>query len=328
MATTGRTNNGSTQATSRRSYIATDVYDGFFFRYSTSLQNFVTIGVLSAVPGAAGNAPAGRILRETGRKLVPGANPGVSNYMVSVYDAVSLLTGFIDPNARVFAAYNSDKPNFLPNDANTAANRYGGLYGPSLLTGGNIIQISTDASGAVTPSFLGVLDALQETKYAEMYQWHGDSNMYVEAHDHATSNRAYLSSDGHAIASRGIGYNRRTVDIQSVNTLQDVHSSSNAPAGILQLASEGFTFAPYQRLSFTLYNSTFGANDYLAIQYAAASTVPDPGRFQFSAQCTAPSTAIITLINNSTEYNYPGGFSLQYILFKTSDDALLEEEPC
>jgi len=75
-----------------------------------------TVGVFTPVSGATvGNCPAARVLRETGRKIYPGANPmpaGYNTYMVSVYDAQTQLTGFIDPNSSVWCIYNNDKPNF------------------------------------------------------------------------------------------------------------------------------------------------------------------------------------------------------------------------
>lgn len=322
MSSIERTNYGSFKGV--RSYITTDTYDDFFFSYNNVLQKGVYQGVLAAVPGAVGNSPAGRILRETGRKLVPGANANVSNYLVGVYDAVSLLTGFIDPNARVFEVYNSDKPHFLPDDDNTAVNKYGGLYGSPVLTAGNIIQISTDISGNVTPSYMGVVNNLDQARYAEMYHWHGDSNMYIDTHDHATGNRAYLSSEGRAIVTKGLGYKERTVDTQYTNTHNTVHSSSNTPTGIINLAAEGFSIAAYGLDNFTLYNSTIGTADYLSVEYASASSVAYPGSFRFSAECTAPSTAVISMINNTGISQYPSGFALKYILFKTSDTVSLE----
>jgi len=117
MATVGRANNASYLNTSRLSYISTAPFNNDFYTYSTAIVNRATVGVMVPVADAnAGNCPAGRVLRETGRKLVPGANPmpaGYNTYMVSVYDAQTGLTGFIDPNARIFAIYNTDKPNFL-----------------------------------------------------------------------------------------------------------------------------------------------------------------------------------------------------------------------
>ena len=84
---------------------------------------------ITALPSGAAvsatNCPAGRILREVGRKLYPGVNPGLAvgdtysgavvgttatnKYWVLVYDAQTGLKGFIDPNASIFTIYNSDK---------------------------------------------------------------------------------------------------------------------------------------------------------------------------------------------------------------------------
>jgi hypothetical protein len=82
----------------------------------------------------AGNCPAGRVLHETGKKLFPGANDGVNDYMVSVYDPVSMLTGFINPNQPNFSLMNTDRANFLldgPSGAGTglsASGRANALY--------------------------------------------------------------------------------------------------------------------------------------------------------------------------------------------------------
>jgi len=84
------------------------------FSYTTSYnpQTTQTTGVLSA-PVAGANAsvcPAGRILRENGKKLYPNAHPGVNTYMVGVFDSISFLSGFIDPDSPVFAVANNQIP--------------------------------------------------------------------------------------------------------------------------------------------------------------------------------------------------------------------------
>ena len=317
MATLGRSNNGSIQNTSRRSYITTDNYQEFFFRYSTRMANSRYTGTLTPITTDRTLTPAGKILKETGRKLIPGANPNIENYMVSVYDEVTFMTGFIDPNARVFAIYNTDKPNFLPNDINNTINQYGGLYGPPILTAGNILQISTDISGFVSPSYMGVLDNLSTTKYALMYQWYIGNNMFIEATDMLTNTSAYLSSEGNVIATSGIGYSHRTVDTQYISTTSDVFSSSNSPTGIIQMSATSVGIPAYQTTSFQLFNSTIGTNDYLSVQYAGGLTFP--GKFNYAAQCIAPSTGVVTIMNTTPEIQYPSSFSLQYILLKTSD---------
>jgi hypothetical protein len=103
---------------SRRNYIAASTFSGVLYGYSTTLntQTFNTTGALTVLPTSAtsvnGNNKCvqGRILRETGAKLYPDANPGVSTLMVEVYDPNSGIRAYIDPNSPVFAVYNNDKP--------------------------------------------------------------------------------------------------------------------------------------------------------------------------------------------------------------------------
>jgi len=139
MATIGRANHASYMNTSRLSYYSTANYFNNFFTYTNSVNSQgTTIGTFTTVLGATvGNCPAGRVLRETGRKIYPGANPNVNTYMVSVYDAQTQLTGFIDPNASMFTIYNTDKPNFIQ-DGVDAATGVGTDAGMSIYTLGNI----------------------------------------------------------------------------------------------------------------------------------------------------------------------------------------------
>jgi hypothetical protein len=150
MATIGRANGAAYNNTSRLSYISTEPYFPFFFSYSTVLTaSLETVGTLTPVAG--GNfttCPGGRVLRENGRKLYPGANPGITTYMVGVYDSITLLSGFIDPNSRYFQIYNTDKPNFLPNGVAPPNDNTVDL-GPPVLTRGNVsAQGDLDISGS------------------------------------------------------------------------------------------------------------------------------------------------------------------------------------
>ena len=99
---------------STNNYITTGSFNGQFFNYTTSFNTttLTTTGALTAVTDATvTNCPQGRVLRATGKKLYPGgAYPGVSTMLIGVYDSLSLLSGFIDPNSSVFALYNHDKP--------------------------------------------------------------------------------------------------------------------------------------------------------------------------------------------------------------------------
>jgi len=123
---------------SGRSYVATAAFNTNFFKYTTTFNSttFETTGAFTAVTGAtAGNCPAGRILRETGKKLYPGANPGVSTLMVGVFDNQSMLNGFIDPNSPLFAVYSTDRPSYMKD----AVDPVGGLtdHGPPVYTNGS-----------------------------------------------------------------------------------------------------------------------------------------------------------------------------------------------
>jgi hypothetical protein len=125
---------------SLKSYVATAPYNADFFTYTvtTNPSTFKKTGALAAnVSGAtASTCPAGRILRENGRKLFPGAHDGVTTLMVGVFDNQSLLSGFIDPNSPKFAVYNTDRPNYLVDAVDPA----GGLtdQGPPVKTNGQV----------------------------------------------------------------------------------------------------------------------------------------------------------------------------------------------
>ena len=115
MATITTANNNSALNTSRRSYVAVGAFNYDFFKYTVAMNSsYVNVGTLSPVTSDDTLTPAGRVLRENGRKLYPDANPGITTYMVGVYDDQTLLSGFIDPNSPVFTIFNSDRPNYLP----------------------------------------------------------------------------------------------------------------------------------------------------------------------------------------------------------------------
>jgi hypothetical protein len=125
---------------SLKSYVATAPFHNDFFTYTvtTDRNTFKKTGALVAnVAGAtASTCPAGRILRENGRKLYPSAHDGVRTLMVGVFDNQSMLSGFIDPNSPEFAVYNTDRPNYLVDAVDPA----GGLtdQGPPVKTNGGV----------------------------------------------------------------------------------------------------------------------------------------------------------------------------------------------
>jgi len=130
---------------SRRSYISTDVFTDYFYTYTVvegnAIWGQVTTNNSLCLPG--------RILRENGRKLYPNANPGVDKLYVGVYDANSLLSGFIDPNEKVFQVFSTDKPTYIPdNDSYDGASEDGSQHdlGEPVYTRGNITTTEGDVN--------------------------------------------------------------------------------------------------------------------------------------------------------------------------------------
>jgi hypothetical protein len=150
-------------ATPRRQYIATESFVNDFFTYTTSTDaNGLTTGAFTQVSGATtATCPAGRVLRDNGKRLYPSAHPNVNYAMIGVFDPQTFLSGFINPNSPVFAMFNSDKPYFTDNlgdgrnsgfDSNLSST---GLVneGLAVLTQGNVIsgkQVYSDARFSTT----------------------------------------------------------------------------------------------------------------------------------------------------------------------------------
>jgi len=167
---------------SLRSYISTDVFFNYIRSYETKFnsKNFKTEGRLTSpatlpgVPTAAirnvatkadlisVDCPPGIILRETGRRLYPGQNPGLNEgdvfdgevvgttstqtLWVMVVDNITGISVFIDPNDRVFSLYNSDKPLELVHPLEGVD---GSRLGAPVYTRGDVI-----ASGQVRSSII------------------------------------------------------------------------------------------------------------------------------------------------------------------------------
>jgi len=146
MATTS---DGAYDAMSRRSYIAIRPYNNDIFSYATSYVNNINVGTFSPVLTAtAANCPQGAILIETGKKMYAGVQPGVSTYMVSVFDYANSLTGFIDPNSTAFTPQNTDRPYDIASPGRNSVDPYPDRA-PPVFTRGNIFGNSNlDISGS------------------------------------------------------------------------------------------------------------------------------------------------------------------------------------
>ena len=99
----------------KRKYLTMRPYNNDIYTYSTRIVNdFTTVGELTPIPGlTAVSCPKNRTLIETGRKLYPGVNPGITKLHVSVFDATSGLNGFIDPTSASYFVLDSDTPYFV-----------------------------------------------------------------------------------------------------------------------------------------------------------------------------------------------------------------------
>ena len=164
MAHITTVSHGNLPSVPRRSYLSTEPFNTVIYSYSTALVNNVYVGTLSVLSTATPtNCPAGRVLHETGKKLFPGANPNVSDYLVSVYDPISMLTGFINPNQPIFSLMNTDRANFLldgPSGTGTglsASARANALYTRGDVLAGGRMDLSGNALIYGNMSTLGSL---------------------------------------------------------------------------------------------------------------------------------------------------------------------------
>lgn len=135
-----------------KSYISIKPYNLEFYTYSMAVNaKFQSIGTL--VLSAAGSAtvcPANRVLHVTGKRLVPSINPmnvfpagsplatmtSPGKLLLSVYDPITFLTGFIDPTSTTFAKYDQNLPNSfdLGNQGSGTIPPLGGLGGVQVAT--------------------------------------------------------------------------------------------------------------------------------------------------------------------------------------------------
>ena len=193
----------------RRSYISTAVFNTVFYTYANN--------TLTPLPSMyEGYCPAGRILRENGKKLFPDSNPGVTQYYVGVYDAVTFFNGFIDPNDVHFAVYNTDKPVYVP-DNYDFGNSTPDL-GPSVYTQGNIIaEIAPDYG-----NFVGMINSTlnQYYAYGAIYFNDIDSPAVEVANFHANAGAgAYIINSNAVLQAQSElpyivaeGYNTANID--------------------------------------------------------------------------------------------------------------------
>jgi hypothetical protein len=120
--------------------------------------------VLIPVAGAnSRNCPAGRVLRESGKKLYPGVNKAIKTYMVGVIDTQSGISGFIDPNSPLFALYSTDLPAVFK-DGRDPGPQGKVDVGPPLYTNGNLYVAGNGVvDGTLRTNILYANDAIIDT---------------------------------------------------------------------------------------------------------------------------------------------------------------------
>lgn len=140
MATIGSASHASLNNVPRKSYIAMSSYTADLFSYTLTFDptTFTNIGRLSTIGVPATSTLQGSILSETGKKLYPVANAGVSTFMVSVYDQTSKITGYINPNSPTFAIFTTDKPPYMGQGTDPGTDGRTNL-GNSIYTHGSVI---------------------------------------------------------------------------------------------------------------------------------------------------------------------------------------------
>lgn len=231
---------------STNNYITTGSFNGQFFNYTTSFNTttLTTTGSLAAVTGATvTNCPQGRVLRATGKKLYPGgAYPGVSTMLIGVFDSLSLLSGYIDPNSSVFALYNHDKPV----DVIDAFDLSGNVIhkGPPVFTLGDVIagrQIRSNTITTSTATATGGATLTIDPSLGQVFRFSATMAGAVTLAAKAGAAAALPGAVVYVIFSNG-GGQTLAGDTTTVLTSQAAITMTTAKAYTLTLVSNGTLF--------------------------------------------------------------------------------------
>lgn len=217
MATIGTANSSQIKNTPRRIYLAMENFQADFFEYTVTKsiqgQRVVTTGTLTAVTADTSKTPQGRTLRETGKKLYPNAHPGITTYMVGVYDDQTGLNGYINPNSPVFTVLNSDKPTYLPDGRDPGS--YGGVnQGQGIYTRGNA-YVGGDISGDGNLVLAGNATIAGSERLVGNLSVGGS----VDASGIIVSNAVYTVTAGGTITINAALYNQAIVTINADATI-------------------------------------------------------------------------------------------------------------
>ena len=260
-------------ATPRRQYIATESFVNDFFTYTTSTDaNGLTTGSLTQVSGATTAAcPAGRVLRDNGKRLYPDAHPNVAYPMIGVFDSQTFLSGFINPNSPIFAMFNSDKPYFTDTnggfDLNLSSN---GLAneGLAVLTNGNVIagkqvfsdkRFSTTGAAVATTGF-PTASTINVAEGQLFYVVNPTGDLVLNARNSSTiGTHAYVFLSNATLGSSinfGTGF-RATALLSSGAIMNNISSLGAGKVNTIHFMGDGFGMTEVSR-TLNLSNAFFG----------------------------------------------------------------------
>jgi hypothetical protein len=271
------------QATPKKSYITTGDWSDYFYTYTTQTNEDRSVsgvwGEASAV-----DLKAGAILRENGKKLVPGVHPDVDQLYVGVYDTTTFLSGYINPNDIVFAVFNEDKPYFLPNPSgyNPSTEQVHGVGSAPTYTFGNIrvvggqdresgkIIAGSDYNEKYAPGFIALQNAgptgLSGENYAGLYDYGSGNFLAVEAgsegrgynHSVANTGHTFVGLDGYDgdVYLTGLlrAYNSCGVATLTAGTTGAIPLSSelNLDTSLVILGRQSYTGTAFGVLTYTI----------------------------------------------------------------------------
>ncbi len=277
MATITTVSHGNYLQSPRIQYISVSAFHNDIYQYTTSVNptTFATTGSLTSLAtvgtATATNCPANRILRANGKKLYPpglvtanstaesvGPYPGVTTYMVGVFDPVTGLSGYIDPNSQAFAVYNTDKPEYIPRGINpngSTVDQGPPVYSLGLGQFGTNLNVGTFIStgGSITTG--GAVNATTAIGFAQGAGYTGPSSV------------TQLTSKSQAV-------------------------TVNYP--VLNLTMHNANLATLTPVTFTLNNTSMTVDDTLITQHQSGGTL---GAYNVNGTVTASGVASITVTN-------------------------------
>ena len=263
----------------RRQYISTETFNNDFFTYTvTTDANGLQTGTFTQVADATTvNCPAGRVLRDNGKRLHPGAHPNVTYAMIGVFDPQTFLSGYINPNSPIFAMFNSDKAYFADTDLTAAAGFGRGLdsnlssngllnEGLAVFTNGNVIagkQVYSDkrfsTTGAATATVgLPTASTINVAAGQLFYFVNPQADMVVNAINCSTiGTHAYVFLSNATFGSSiNFGTGFRPTALVSTGLMNNISSLGPNRVNTIHFMGDGFGMTEVGR---TLNISTAGA---------------------------------------------------------------------